>query len=84
LIEFFQNVVALVGSVITILIDTASNIDSINFETSVFNDYFGYARYCMGETLYMLLTTVVLIAVGVTIWSYLLKGIGMLKNLLPW
>jgi hypothetical protein len=68
---------------IQIISDTASNIDHITFEKSLFKDYMGYAHYAMGTPLYTLFTTIILIAIGVTLWTYILKGIGMIRNLLP-
>lgn len=84
MIEFFQNIVDIISNIINILADTATNIDSITFDSTAFADWLGYARYAMGDPLYILFTTTILISIGVTLWTYLLKGIEMIKSLLPW
>ena len=83
-LQIIDNIVQLISDVIEIITTTATNIDSITFTNTVFHEYLGYAKYAMGSTLYGLFTTVILISIGVTLWSYLLKGIGMIKNLLPY
>lgn len=84
ILELFDKVVWLLNQVIQTIIDTSDRIDSINFDDSVFANYLGYAKYAMGTSLYALFTTVILISIGVTLWVYLLKGIGYIKNILPW
>jgi uncharacterized protein YfbU (UPF0304 family) len=66
------------------IVKTTEVIDSINFDGMVIVPYLGYARYVMGDVLYVTLTSLLIIGVGVTLWTYVLKGIGYLKNLLPW
>lgn len=82
--NFLSQLFELISNVVHIIQTTANNIDSITFNDTVFATYLGYARYVMGDPLYSLFTTVILIAIGISLWSYLLKGIGMLKNLLPY
>ncbi len=84
MIEFLQSIVQLISDFITYVSQTADNIDSIKFESTAFADWLGYARYCMGDPLYILFTTVIEISIGVTMWTYLLKGISYIKALLPW
>lgn len=84
MMEFFQEVVNFIYSVLNIIATTADNIDTIKFESTVFADWMGYARYAMGDPLYILFTTTILISIGVTLWTYLIKGIGYLRGMLPW
>lgn len=84
MIDFLQGIVTLISDFVSIMISTANNIDTIEFETTAFADWLGYARYVMGDPLYIMFTTSVLISIGVTMWVYLLKGIEMIKSLLPW
>lgn len=73
----------IVGTVET-LNQTCDCINSISFDNSEIYQWLGYAHYVMGDPLYQLFTTVMLVGVGVTLWTYLLKGIAYLKSLLPW
>lgn len=82
--EFFQNIVTIIQTVIQTIADTAKNIDGIKFEGTAFSDWLGYARYGMGSPLYTLFTVVILISIGISIWTFLLKGISYLKSILPW
>jgi hypothetical protein len=83
-IGFFQDIVTLIWNLIDTLVSTSIRIDSIRFDNTEFAHWMGYARYAMGDTLYVLFTTTILISIGASMWSYLLKGIAMLKGLLPW
>lgn len=84
MIDFFQNIVDIITNVISIIANTADNIDTIKFNSTAFADWLGYARYAMGDPLYIMFTTTILISIGVTLWTYLLKGVEMIKSLLPW
>jgi hypothetical protein len=82
--DIIQEIYDLVVGTVETLTTTCQRIESITFEDSEIYTWLGYAHYAMGTPLYTLFTTVILIGVGVTLWSYLLKGIGYIKNLLPW
>lgn len=85
LIEIAQYILQLITDLIDIITGTAERIDSITFqEGNIILQYLGYAKYVMTTPLYTMFTTVILISVGVTVWTYLLKGLGYLKNVLPW
>lgn len=85
LIEFAKQLYELVVSLLQIISSTADRLDSITFEDgSMILNYLGYAKYVMTTPLYSLFTSIVLISLGVTVWTYLLKGLGYLKNILPW
>lgn len=78
--EIFDTVQATVETLTT----TCRRIESIDFEDSSILTWLGYAHYAMGTPLYVLFTTVVLIGLGVSLWSFMLKGIMYLRSLLPW
>lgn len=82
--EFLYRLVQLLWLSIEAIQNTTKELDKITFTDTTMKDYLGYARYAMGTPLYTLFSSVILIAVGVTLWTYMLKGIGYLKNLLPW
>lgn len=80
--EFLSSIVKLFTDSLEILTKTADRIDSITFDNSVPVEYLGYARYVLGDTFYLLFTTVVLIALGVALWSFLVKGVGYIRNII--
>lgn len=82
--EFLQQIVELANAVLETIQNTVEMLDSITFDEGFVRDYLGYAKYVLGTPLYTLLTTVILIGLGVTLWTYLLKGITYLKSLLPY
>jgi hypothetical protein len=84
MLEILNEIYELVTGTIETLTTTCQRIESISFEDSGIYTWLGYAHYVMGSPLYELFTSVMLIGVGVTLWTYLLKGIGYIKNLLPW
>lgn len=83
IIEFFKNLWDIVTAVVETIVLTAERIDSITFEDNGLTRYLGYARYVMGDLLYGLFTTSVLIALGLSLWTLVMKGIGLLRNFLP-
>jgi hypothetical protein len=84
LIGFLASIVALIKETISVIVNTTDRIDAIKFDNTAFAEWLGYARYAMGDPLYILFTSVILISIGVTLWTYLLKGIGYIKTILPW
>lgn len=84
MLDFFQSIVSMIWTMITTINDTADRIDSITFKSSVFSDWLGYARYVMGDPVYVLFSTTLLISLGASMWTFLLKGIDMLRRILPW
>lgn len=84
MLELLAELKNIVTGVLETIVQTTDNLDSIQFDESFLATYFGYAKYAMGSTLFGLFSTVVLIALGISIWSFLLKGFGYIRNLLPW
>ena len=81
--SFFTKLYYLIVDILGIMSDTANRIDAVQFDGSAITTYLGYAHYAMGN-LYTVFTSVILIAIGLAIWGALLKGVGYIKNLLPW
>jgi hypothetical protein len=71
LIEFLKNISTLISASYDLLTNTAHRIDSVNFNETVFHEYLGYAAYVMGQPLYGLFITTVLIAIGLSLWAFL-------------
>lgn len=84
MIGFLASIVQLINQTIDIIINTTDRIDEITFDNTAFAEWLGYARYAMGDPLYILFTSVILISIGVTLWTYLLKGISYIRSILPW
>lgn len=81
---FFTAIVSLLTDIIDIVNQTVQLLNGVDFKGSIVAEYLGYIRYIFGPTLWFMFTTVLLIPLGVTIWIYCLKGIGYLKEVLPW
>ena len=81
--QFFITLYHILDRFSDILIQTTNYLDGIDFSETSFAQYMGYFRYLAGDGVYIPFTTVTLIAVGVEIWKTLLKGVGWIKNLLP-
>jgi hypothetical protein len=84
MLDFLANIVSLISSFIDTIFNTTTRINSIQFDNTVFTDWMGYARYAMGDPLYIMFTTTILISIGVTMWGYITKGIAAIRALLPW
>jgi hypothetical protein len=82
--DIVKEIYDLISGTIETFNTTCERIESISFEDSEIYTWLGYAHYVMGSPLYELFTSVMLIGVGVSLWTFLLKGIGYIKNLLPW
>lgn len=83
MIEFFQEIGLLINGTTQVLCETCERIDSITFQDNFFTQYLGYTHYVLGTPLFTLLTSVILIGIGISIWTYLLKGIDYIRNLIP-
>lgn len=82
MIDFFKNLIELLTNIIGVLGDTANRIDEVTFDDSLFKQYLGYAKYVMGTSLFTVFTSSVLIAIGVSMWTYLIKGVFYIRSLL--
>lgn len=84
MIEFFAEVLQLFEDMIVTLVETTSRIDALEFAggEQVLH-YLGYMKYIMGAPLYTIFTSIILISIGVAMYTYLIKGIGYIKNLIP-
>lgn len=85
LFDLLKGIAELAHNLLTVITTTTTTIDSIKFdEDGVILNYLGYAKNAMTPALYTLFTSMVLASLGITIFTYFLKGTGYLKNLLPW
>lgn len=82
MIEILDQLIDTISATIETLNNTCVRIDSIEFEDSLFSVYLGYAHYALGTPLYVLFTTVVLISLGVSLWSFILRFIMFLRQML--
>lgn len=85
LIDLMQEIFKTAENILYVLTSTTDTIDSIKFEDQQFiNQYLGYAKNVMGSPLYTLFTSMVLASIGLSIFTYFLKGLRYIKALLPW
>jgi hypothetical protein len=83
-LEFLQRLFDLLVSVGETIDETSRQLYSIDFENNIFTNYLGYFRYVVGSTNYTLFTTVLLIAIGISLWKYVIQGFTYIKSFLPW
>lgn len=76
LIDILEDMISTIDS-------TADAIDSITFKDSFFSDYLGYVRYVLGDTFYLLFSSVVLISLGIGLFTTFLRGWQLIRSLLP-
>lgn len=85
LLDLFKEIATLANNLLIVMSETTSTIDSIKFdEDGIITQYLGYAKNVMTTPLYTLFTSMIMASIGITIFTYFLKGMGYLKNLLPW
>lgn len=82
--NLFDKMMTLALDVLFIMNKTVDLLNGIDFENSVVANYMGYARYVFGGPLWFAFTTVLLIPLGVTIYIYILKGIGYIRQVMNW
>lgn len=81
MIEILDQLIDTISATIDTLNNTCARIDSIEFDDSSFSLYLGYAHYALGTPLYVLFTTVVLISLGVSLWSLILRFVMFLRQM---
>lgn len=84
LAELFTSIVTLLTDIVEIVRTTVGLLNGVDFNNSIVAEYLGYVRFIFGPTLWLMFSTVLLIPLGVTVWIYCLKGIGYIKEILPW
>jgi hypothetical protein len=83
-LEFLERLFNLLVSVGESIDETSRQLYSIDFQNNIFTEYMGYFRYVVGDTNYILFTTVLLIAIGISLWKYVIQGFSYIKSFLPW
>lgn len=68
---------------VMIMSNATDSLNAIEFDKSFAAEYLGYIKYAMGDTLFMMYSSVALIFGGASLWSFTLKGINFIKELLP-
>ena len=83
-LEIISRIYTVISEVMEAICNTADTINSVDFGNTLFAKYMGYFHYVVGSPNYEIFTTLVLIGAGISLFGFILKGIGLLKNLLPW
>lgn len=85
LLDLIKEIGKLAYNLLIVITETTYTIDNIKFdEDGVITQYLGYAKNVMTAPLYTLFTSMIMASIGITIFTYFLKGTGYLKQLLPW
>jgi hypothetical protein len=82
--QFFTDVFGIVESMMGAMNRATFYLDETDFNTSIVAEYIGYFRFIVGDLVYIAFITVAQIALGITLWKLLLKGVMLIKSLLPW
>lgn len=80
--QFWAAIIQILWNIVHVLNETTDSIDSINFTDNIFTDYMGYAKYVTGEPLWIMLTSVMMISIGLTVYKTFLRGVVLIKDLL--
>lgn len=83
IIKMFDKFFEIMGNVSILMSDTVKYLDAVQFDDSDIFDYLGYVRYFMGDLNYAAFTSLILIGLGLSVWSYSLRAIGFIKDSLP-
>jgi len=81
--EFFQKIIDILVMPLTFLSNAADALNSYQFDESLLFDYLGYMHYAMGTPLYMLFSTVALIFIGASLWSFIVKAVAWIMEIIP-
>lgn len=83
ILEFFEMVYDLFVLPFEMLESATVALDSFEFSTTLLYQYLGYMHFAMGDALYIAFSSVALVMIGASLWSFILKGIDFLKSVLP-
>lgn len=83
MIEFFEKIGALFLLPLEFLNNAAKALNDYQFEELILYDFLGYMHFAMGTPLYMLFSSVVLIGVGASLWSFIVKAVNWLIDMIP-
>lgn len=84
MIDFLDQVLYIISRATSAINETTVAIDSVDFDSSIATDYYGYFHWVVGTTNYTLFTTLLLVSAGLTLWTTVLNGIAFIKNVVQW
>ncbi|PJO40625.1 hypothetical protein [Lysinibacillus xylanilyticus] len=80
--QFWSAIIAILVTIADVLLNTTDRIDAINYDDLEIVNYLGYVKYVLGDTLWFMLMSGILISIGVTVYFTFLRGIKLVKDLL--
>ena len=81
--EFLLKVLEILTLPVTVMENATASLNAIEFDQTLLSDYLGYMHYFMGDTLYMMFSSLALIFGGASLWSFIVKGLNWLLDLIP-
>lgn len=81
ILQFFETLMEMIYDTYETISLAATTIAEFDFAESPFITYMGYARYAMGDPLYITFTSVCVISLGFQMWTITLKGIQIIKEI---
>lgn len=80
--QFWAALIQILYNITTVLNSTTTSIDDIKFSDNIFTQHMGYAKFVTGDPLWMMLTGVMIISIGLTVYKTFLRGVALIKDLL--
>ncbi|PJO44004.1 hypothetical protein, partial [Lysinibacillus xylanilyticus] len=66
--QFWSAIIAILVTIADVLLNTTDRIDAINYDDLEIVNYLGYVKYVLGDTLWFMLMSGILISIGVTVY----------------
>lgn len=79
-----QEIIAKLVSVVGYIDGLVQRVDVISFSDSVWSQYVGQLRYLLGDSLYLVITSVISISALIFVVSFGLKFVALVKQIVPW
>ena len=83
MMDFLREITQVLTIGVETISEAAEALKDYEFKASIVGQYLGHMHYAMGTPLYMMFTTAALIGIGASLWSFIIKGVNWLLDLLP-
>lgn len=83
MIEFFEKIVDLFLLPLEFLNNAAAALNNFHFDETILYDYLGYMHFAMGTPLYIIFSSVLLIGIGASLWSFIIKAVNWILEMIP-
>jgi hypothetical protein len=81
--EFFTMITKILMYPPFILTKGADALNAYNFDKTLLSEYLSYFHYAVGTPIFILFTSLALIAIAISIWSLVVKAIALIMEIIP-